>query len=175
MLIQKYKRSWINDFNKIKKVLQTELKNAFTTIEHVGSTSIPNLSAKPIIDIDIIFTKEISFKVVEKCLSNLGYNHIGNLDIENREVFKRENRKEDHSILDAIQHHLYVCPIDSKELQRHLAFRDYLRTHKTERMEYENLKISIAEKANQDRKKYAEIKETLARDFVEAILKKAEI
>jgi GrpB-like predicted nucleotidyltransferase (UPF0157 family) len=58
-------------------------------------------------------------------------------------------------------------------LRRHLIFRDYLNNHETARVQYEELKRNIAERANQDIKVYAHLKETMAKAFVESILKKA--
>ncbi len=173
MLIQKHQSTWSTDFNNIKEVITSNIKNTGYRIEHVGSTAVKNLAAKPIIDIDIVYSKAVSFEEMKSGLEKIGYNHIGNLGIEKREVFKRENRKEDHLILDTINHHLYLCPIDSEEFHRHVTFRDYLRANEKERQEYESLKFSIAEKVNQNRKKYAELKEVMAGGFIEAVLAKA--
>ena len=79
-----------------------------------------------------------------------------------------------HPVLDVITHHLYVCPAESAELKRHLLFRDYLREHGWAREEYRKLKKSIAERANQDRKMYADIKEEEAKAFVLRVVKLAE-
>lgn len=173
MLIQEYQASWENDFNRIKEVILSQLDNLHIRIEHVGSTAIKDLPAKPIIDIDLVYEESVIFDEVKNGLENLGYNHIGNLEIEGREVFKREVRKTDHEILDNIDHHLYVCPHDSVELHRHITFRNYLRKNEKDRKEYEKIKKEIAIEANQERKHYAKIKEVKAREFVESVLKKA--
>ena len=173
MLIQKYQESWAMDFVKIKEVLVDNLPGNAIKIEHIGSTSIKNLAAKPIIDIDIAYNKSQSFREIKMGLEKIGYFHNGNQGIKGREVFKRGKQKEHHLILDSIKHHLYVCPIDSEEFQRHLIFRDYLRGNEKDRQEYENLKYQIAKKTDHDRKEYARLKEVMARDFVESILKKA--
>jgi len=172
-LIVKYQSCWETNFEKIKEVIQSELEGLEVRIEHIGSTAVRNLAAKPIIDIDISYHGSVKFYQVKNKLGKLGYNHIGNLGIQGREVFKRENRKYDHQILDNIAHHLYVCPIDSPEFIRHILFRDYLRNNENARMEYEILKLSIAKQANQVHKDYAYIKEILAKEFIESILRKA--
>jgi GrpB-like predicted nucleotidyltransferase (UPF0157 family) len=171
MLIQKYQESWATDFNKIKEVIEEKLPNNDIKIEHIGSTSIKNLAAKPIIDIDIVYCKSDSFREIKLGLEKLGYFHNGNQGIIGREVFKREKLKGSHWILDSIKHHLYVCQVNSEELQRHLFFRDYLRENERERKEYEDLKYRIAEKTSQDKKEYANLKEVMAREFVESIIK----
>ena len=173
MLIKEYQKGWVNDFNAIKAVIKSNLQTINIEIEHVGSTSIEKLAAKPIIDIDIIYFNQAAFDPLRKGLEQLGYYHNGNQGIKGREVFKRQELKRSHQILDTIKHHLYVCPISSEELKRHLIFRDFLRAHEKDRIKYEKLKYSIAEKANQDRKEYAKLKEVMARAFVESIIERA--
>jgi GrpB-like predicted nucleotidyltransferase (UPF0157 family) len=173
MLIQKYNPNWIKDFNDIKKVITEALINLHVPIEHVGSTSIPNLAGKAIIDIDIVFDAPKDFEAIKKGLEKIGYYHNGNQGIPNREVFKRAQTDAKHEILDAITHHLYVCPSDSAQLQRHILFRDYLIAHEVARIEYQNIKYALAEEANQDKKKYAALKEEKAREFIDGIISKA--
>ncbi|MDN3588872.1 GrpB family protein [Pedobacter aquatilis] len=172
MLIIEYRNNWPEDFLKIKNVLQRTLSGLEITIEHIGSTAIPFLAAKPIVDIDVIYNKKVSFGQIKHRLTELGYFHNGNQGINEREVFKRHKTVE-HKILDAISHHLYVCPVNSEELEKHLLFRDYLRNNDSERLEYQKLKYVIAEEAKNDRKKYAAIKEVKAEDFIEQIIAKA--
>ena len=174
MLIQNYQENWVNDFDKIKKTLEGHIQTDGIQIEHIGSTSVKNLAAKPIIDIDLIYDTPESFKQIKMDLENIGYFHSGDQGITGREVFKREKKKEKHSILDSIGHHLYVCLVNNEELQRHIAFRDYLRVNKKERIEYEAMKYNIAQKAAQDRKEYAKLKEFMARDFIEMIIRKSQ-
>jgi GrpB-like predicted nucleotidyltransferase (UPF0157 family) len=175
MLIQKYQSSWVSDFNAIKSVIEESLTDLDFSIEHIGSTSVKDLAAKAIIDIDVVFYKKEAFETVKIRLEKLGYYHNGNQGIEGREAFKRDQLKTKHLVLDSIIHHLYVCPADSPELQRHLAFRDFLRAHEKERKEYEHLKYEIALKTNQDKKEYAILKEEMAKEFIESILQKAKI
>jgi GrpB-like predicted nucleotidyltransferase (UPF0157 family) len=67
-------------------------------------------------------------------------------------------------------HHLYVCPVDSLELRRHVIFCDALRDNDTLRLEYETRKLDITKRSGGDRKDYARIKEIECRDFVERVL-----
>jgi GrpB-like predicted nucleotidyltransferase (UPF0157 family) len=173
MLIQKYNPNWIKDFNDIKKVIGEALINLNVQIEHIGSTSIPNLAAKPIIDIDIIFDTPKEFEAIKSGLEKIGYYHNGNQGILNRDVFKRGQSDNKHDILDSIAHHLYVCPSDSEALQRHLLFRDYLLVNEEARIQYQNIKYALAEEANQDRKKYAALKEEKGNAFIDAVIAKA--
>lgn len=174
MLIQEYKESWIEDFKAIKSVINNALMNLNISIEHIGSTAVPKLAAKPIIDIDIVYGNDVAFEAVKKGLEKIGYYHNGNQGIINREVFKRGMWGSKHQILDTITHHLYVCPVDSEELQRHITFRNYLIANEIARTEYQQLKYEIAAAANQDKKQYANLKEVKARAFINDILTKAD-
>lgn len=173
ILIQKYQSNWVNDFNAIKEVITDSLKGVDIKMEHIGSTAVKGLAAKPIIDIDMVYQEVESFGAIKAGLAKLGYYHNGDQGIGGREVFKRDKGTTTHWLLDSIQHHLYVCQADSKELQRHLLFRDFLRAHEKERKEYEALKYEIAKRTNQDRKAYAKLKEVMADEFVESIIRKA--
>ncbi len=172
MLIIEYQASWEEDFINIKEVLTTSISSPDLVIEHVGSTAVKGLAAKPIIDIDLVYTKIEHLNLIIEELATIGYVHIGDQGIEGREVFKR-NGGSKHEVLDSIRHHLYACHCDSSELHRHLAFRDYLRTNEAARKEYENLKRDIANQANQDKKSYALLKEDQAKSFIENCLKEA--
>jgi len=173
MLIHAYTPQWQTNFEKLKQVLQQPFAGCPVVIEHVGSTSVPGLAAKPIIDIDIVYPVDISFDQIKNGLAQLGYYHNGDQGIAGREAFRRSPDIVKHSTLDAISHHLYVCREDSVELQRHLLFRDYLRQDPESRKQYEEIKTGIAIQANQDKIAYAEIKEQTARAFIDGILAKA--
>lgn len=169
MLLQPYTPTWASNFEEIKKILNQEMPDYILDIQHVGSTSVPNLSSKPIIDIDIIFRKNDDFEKIKNSLEQLGYYHNGNQGIEGREVFKR-NGKQTHEILDKITHHLYVCKHDAVELQRHILFRDYLRKDELTRNYYEKLKYEIAAETNQHKSDYATQKQLKANPFIDYVI-----
>jgi GrpB-like predicted nucleotidyltransferase (UPF0157 family) len=171
MLIEKYTSTWIKDFENIKSEIENGLHGLDFTIEHVGSTSVPNLDSKPIIDIDIIYVKHFDFEKIKSGLLKIGYYHNGNQGIEDRDVFKR-NSGLTNEILDQIKHHLYVCPVDSKALERHILSRNFLRNNDWARLKYQQMKYELAEEANQDRKKYAALKELNVNDFIDSIIEK---
>lgn len=172
LVITYYQPKWVEDFKAIETALRPALLGENTYPEHVGSTAIPGMMAKPIIDIDLVFQHPAKFKEIKKALLTLGYRHKGDQGIPGREVFKRA-RGEAHPVLDDIHHHLYVCQADSIELARHLLFRDYLRKNAEARHEYIQLKCRLALRAGGKRRKYAELKELKARKFVEQCLAKA--
>lgn len=171
MLLEKYTPQWERDFTSIQLMLAEALRGIDCHLEHVGSTSVPGLAAKPIIDIDIVYFQQVDFEHIKARLERLGYYHNGNQGIEDREVFKRSGSATVER-LDSITHHLYVCPVGSKALERHLLMRDYLRAHERARHHYQQLKNDLAEKAGQDRKKYAALKELHVNVFIDSIVEK---
>lgn len=121
-------------FEDIRAELQDALGGLCLSIEHVGSTSVKGLSAKPIIDIDVVISDRSKLGEVIKTLGGIGYHHEGDLGITGREAFGYEGKEH------LMRHHLYVCEENSPELKRHLAFRDWLRTHPEAVSEYSRVK-----------------------------------
>ncbi|WP_139070830.1 GrpB family protein, partial [Paenibacillus sp. KS1] len=78
VVIEDYNDAWPVMFNELKDILRDKLGELALTIEHVGSTSVPGLSAKPIIDIDIVIDSMSLLPQVVGMLSELGYFHEGN-------------------------------------------------------------------------------------------------
>ena len=151
VVVLPYDETWKQDFIDIKTELSQALGEIAISIEHVGSTSVEGLAAKPIIDIDVVVTKErINDAIL--ALKSIGYIHEGNLGISGREAFAYKGKEH------LQQHHLYVCPQDSLELKRHLAFRDYLRTHPEAVNEYSIIKMKAASLYPEDIDKYIEYK-----------------
>lgn len=171
MLLKKYTSDWIENFIDLKNEIDKRLNRLKYRIEHVGSTSVPGLDSKNIIDIDIIYESESEFNKIKAGLIEIGYYHNGNQGIEEREVFKRTGEMSD-PILDKISHHLYVCPVESKALERHLLSRDYLRKNDWARLEYQEMKYKLAEMAGQDKKRYAKLKELNVNEFIDLIIEK---
>ena len=152
VIVLPYDKHWEQEFLTIKDELQDALGPLALAIEHVGSTSVQGLSAKPIIDIDVIIENSYMLGYVIASLARIGYRHEGNFGIVDREAFQYEGK--DH----LQRHHLYVCPKDSAELKRHIAFRDYLRTHPDAVREYSRIKEKGARQFPNDIERYIEYK-----------------
>jgi GrpB-like predicted nucleotidyltransferase (UPF0157 family) len=170
-LLMPYQDRWIDDFNAIQEVLLKVVGSAVRRIEHVGSTAVPGLLAKPIIDIDIEYRDKADFEKIREGLLELGYWHVGDQGIPDREVFKRKGESF-HEVLDGITHHLYVCSSESEAMKAHLLFRDALRKYEQYSNAYAALKIAVAETVGQDRKKYAALKELMSKELVQEALRK---
>lgn len=171
MLIEEYTSNWTTNFADLKREIENGLKGLEYSIEHIGSTSVPNLDSKPIIDIDIIYDNKLQFEKIKSELIELGYYHNGNQEIEKREVFKR-NGNSSYGILDSIPHHLYVCIKGSEPLERHILTRNFLRKNDWARIKYQEMKYELAKRANQNKKVYAELKELHVNKFIDEIIKK---
>ena len=152
VVVLPYNEQWKHDFLQIKAELANVLGQLAIEIEHVGSTSVQGLSAKPIIDIDVVIKDYSELENVISALEKIGYQHEGNLGITGREAFKYEGKEH------LRKHHLYVCPEDSQELRRHIAFRDYLKTHPDAVREYSCIKEEGAELYPDDIDRYIEHK-----------------
>jgi GrpB-like predicted nucleotidyltransferase (UPF0157 family) len=163
VIVVPYDVGWKEEFLKIKLFLEKTLKDSIISIEHVGSTSVEGLSAKPILDIDIVIKNYSSFQKVKFKLENLGYYHEGNLGIKDREAFGYNGKDE------FMAHHLYVCPADSEELKRHLAFRDYLRIHKEDREKYSEIKLQASKEYPTNIEGYIEYKSSIITDIYKKI------
>jgi len=148
IIVVDYDPKWAEQFAELRDLLLRYVKDDILSIEHVGSTSVVGLKAKPIIDLDIIVADEERMKKVIAQLAKLGYEHIGDMGVKGREAFKRpaENILTDGTGRKWFAHHLYVCPRESIGLQNHLALRDYLRQHPAKILEYGDLKQHLAEK-----------------------------
>ena len=134
VLVVPYDAQWKQDFSDIRNEIRGALGELSLRIEHVGSTSVEGLSAKPIIDIDVVIEDGTKLPAVIAALAGIGYLHEGNLGITGREAFGYEGKEH------LRKHHLYVCTKDSPELRRHLTFRDYLRAHPEAVREYSRIK-----------------------------------
>jgi GrpB-like predicted nucleotidyltransferase (UPF0157 family) len=128
-------------------------------VEHVGSTAVPGLAAKPIIDLDVVVAPADLHAVIAR-LATLGYVHQGDQGIPGREAFRWPAGEE--------RHHLYVCRTDASAYHQHIAFRDYLRHHPETANAYAALKRALAASAP-DREAYQSGKA----QFIEAVTRRA--
>ena len=138
VIVTAYDPQWPVNFEAIRREVAEALGPLALRIEHVGSTSVPGLSAKPIIDLDVVISGYPVFSEVVEKLAQLGYIHEGDLGIPQREAFCYEGKEH------LQKHHLYVCPENSPELHRHITFRDYLRSHPDAAAQYAASKENAA-------------------------------
>lgn len=161
VVIEKWNPKWKDEFEKIVASLGKDIIYNSIKIEHVGSTSVEGMSAKPIIDLDIVIEKD-KFEIIKRLLNDKGYEHEGDLGIEGREAFSYSGKEE------LMTHHLYVCPKDSKELFKHITFRDFLKNNSALASEYSKVKEQAAVLYPDDIDKYMEFKS----EIIEKIYKR---
>lgn len=159
VIVEDYNPQWPKQFEDLKALLWPAVQSFALSIEHVGSTSVPGLAAKPVIDLDIIIPDMSYLNQAIKALATLGYEHRGNLGIVERESFK--------SVNPLFKHNLYVCSKDSISLRNHLCLRDTLRSHPKLRDDYAELKKKLAAQFPDSIDDYIEGKT----DFILEILK----
>ena len=140
LIIVDYDPTWPELFQQEKARLLAAIGDHIETIEHIGSTSVPGLAAKPVIDI-MIGVRDLA-KVEQPCIAaivDLGYEYVP--DYEDEMPDRRYFRKSDASGMRT--HHLHLWPVDHPDYERHLVFRDYLRTHPDEAAAYEAVKRDL--------------------------------
>jgi len=136
VLVVDYDPSWPDTFEVLRRGVWAAVYDIALAVEHVGSTGVPGLAAKPVIDMDVIVTSRDEVPEVIVRLGALGYLHQGNLGIEDREAFRSPEG------LPA--HHLYVCLEGGTALANHLALRDFLRRNPAAAAEYGRIKKQLA-------------------------------
>jgi GrpB-like predicted nucleotidyltransferase (UPF0157 family) len=158
--IVEYDAAWPLRFRALAGRARAALGDLALAVEHVGSTSVPALAAKPVIDPDVIVRPEDVERAIER-LAGIGYVHRGELGIPGRHAFRPPPGE--------AKHHLYLCVAGSDGLRDHLLFRDHLRAHPDVAREYTDLKRRLAEAHGADRDGYQEAK----RAFIDAVTRRA--
>lgn len=160
--VVEYSPQWPLKYEREKEKIMAILKENCTAIYHIGSTSVPGLAAKPIIDIMAVVKSLERVDAVSADFSEIGYEYLGEFGMSGRRYLRKGGDERTHQI------HIFQTE-DSCNIRRHLAFRDYMRTHKKEREKYEKLKRSLAKRFPYDIDGYCDGKE----EFVQEIEKRA--
>jgi GrpB-like predicted nucleotidyltransferase (UPF0157 family) len=134
--LSEYNENWVNMFLKEAAVLRGIFNGEILRFEHFGSTSVPGLKAKPVIDMMAIVNDIQRVDSYNETMAALGYDVAGDWGIEGRRLFRKggENRT----------HHIHFYQFDNPNIERHLIFRDYLRTHPKEAARYSQFKEELA-------------------------------
>ena len=155
-----YNPDWSRWFNEIAEPIQTEIGSYIVDIVHVGSTSVVGMSAKPVIDIDIVIDDWEKFPLIVAGLGRLCYTHIGDLGITEREAFRYESTPEH-------RHNLYVCHKDSTAYKNHVMLKRHLNKNHVDFNRYIDLKFELAE-SSIDVDQYCRSKTDLILEFLES-------
>lgn len=144
--LRAYDPEWPLAFERIRAHVWPAVQHAAMRMEHVGSTSVPGLRAKPVIDACIVVASTRDIPYVVKGLATLGYVHRGDLGVPDREAFRPP--------AGLPQHHLYASPRGSLSLRNQLGLRDHLRTHPDAARAYCDLKRQLAKRFPKDIDRY---------------------
>lgn len=157
LVIEPHRESWKGDFEQEAARIKGALGPALVALHHIGSTAIPGIHAKPIIDVmaEAASLDALDVRVGE--MERLGYEAMGEFGIRGRRYF-RKNRA------GARTHQIHAFATGSPHLVRHLAFRDYLRQHPDTAREYDALKLRLAESCRGDVEAYIEGKDAFVKD-----------
>ena len=133
VIIEKAKAEWAHEFEAEKQQLADVLGKKVLAIEQIGSTSVPGLAAKPVLDLMAGVSSLSEASVGSNRFRQLGYEHVFHEAFPARRFFRKGKRR-------AGTHHLHVYIFQSEEWKNQLRFRNYLRKHSVERQAYETLK-----------------------------------
>lgn len=158
VVIVDYNPQWPTQFEQEKALLEQTVGDKFIVIEHIGSTSVLGLGAKPIIDIMAAVKQLVDAEFCVKLLGKIGYTYVPEFNVyipERRFFYKGKPRS----------HNLHVVEPKSEFWKRHLVFRDALRSHPEIRESYYHLKVKLAQQYRFDRDAYTDAKT----EFIRAV------
>jgi GrpB-like predicted nucleotidyltransferase (UPF0157 family) len=164
VVVVDYDPQWPSQYEEEKDRILGAIGDVAVAIEHIGSTAVPGLGAKPIIDIMVAVSRLAD---AERCidpLQEIGYEYVPEYNdvIPERRYFHKGPPG-------ARTYHLHMVELTSGFWERHLLFRDFLRTHPKEARRYHELKKELAAKFGSDRDGYTEAKTS----FIESVIAKS--
>ncbi|MDJ0747637.1 MAG: GrpB family protein [Xenococcaceae cyanobacterium MO_167.B27] len=165
MLVQvvPYDSQWKTAFETESHHIAKALATNLVVIHHIGSTAIPHIYAKPVIDF-LIEVKDIDLVTEQTpAMVALGYEAMGEYGLIGRRYFRKENPPGIRT------HNVHIYEIYSPEIERHLAFRDYMIAHLVDAQQYSQLKQELAQKYPEDIEGYMDGKD----EFIKRIERKA--
>ena len=161
VLLKEYDPLWVSKFEADRTLISSALGGRAKRIEHVGSTSIPGMQAKPIIDIAVAVEAFLALDNNISKLEEIGYEYVPKIEFPHRRFFRRGQ-------WGAGTHHLHIYELNSKDWNNIILFRDYLREHPDTAREYMNLKQRLASETS-DRQTYTDLKGP----FIQLVIEKA--
>jgi GrpB-like predicted nucleotidyltransferase (UPF0157 family) len=150
--------SWEAAFEQVRSYVWPAVEGLALAVEHVGSTAVKGLAAKPIIDVDVVVAKTHEVAMATLALAACGYDHEGDLGIPGREAYSGPGS------LPA--HHLYVVVDGAPPYLDHVDLRDYLRTHPEQALRYTREKRRLAHLLKTDREAYVNGKAWLVEELL---------
>ena len=137
IIVVPYDRAWPRRFEQERALLAPVLVPIAVEIFHIGSTAVPGLAAKPIIDLMAVVTEVALVDARAAALERLGYEYLGGVGLKGRRYLRKGGDERTHQV------HIFGVG-DETNIMRHLALRDYLRTHPQACAQYAALKRELA-------------------------------
>lgn len=163
VVVSEHDENWPGEFEAEAARLRGIFKEELTDIHHFGSTSVPGLKAKPIIDMMPLVKNIEKVDLYNDKMIDLGYEPLGEYGIEGRRFFRKGG--------DRRTHHVHIFQFDhEKEITRHLAVRDYLRAHPEEANEYGALKQQLSKQFPEDMEAYINGKDRFVQELEQKAL-----
>lgn len=153
-----YDLRWPELFMSVRSRVDAALTSVPHETIHVGSTAVPGLAAKPIIDLDVVVREQALIAPAIAGLASAGWRHNGDQGIPGRDAFE--------AVPDLPYHHLYLVVAGSAAYHDHVDLRDYLRTHRAECVRYAELKRRLAPLLVTDREAYVAGKADLVAELL---------
>jgi len=153
-----YDPGWPGLFRELRDRVDAVLAGVAHMTEHVGSTAVPGLDAKPVIDVDVVVPGDAAVGPAIRALAAAGWRHQGDLGITGREAFAPP--------ADAVYHHLYVVVAGSQPHRDHVDLREFLRARPGQAARYGDLKRRLAGLLTADRLAYSEGKAEMIAGFL---------
>lgn len=161
--IAEYNPDWPAAFERESAAILEACRVEVTEVHHIGSTSVPGLAAKPILDMMPVAAGPAEALATVSRMEALGYRHRGEYGIPGRSYFEK-------AVDGRTVAHVHMFPAGHPEIRRHLLFRDHLRTHPEAARAYERLKRALAVEHRDDREAYADAKDAFIAGVVAAAM-----
>ncbi len=158
-----YNSNWKGMYKEESKKIKNVFSDIIIDIHHIGSTAIPGIKAKPVIDI-LVEVKDIEgVDQYNNKMKELGYEVMGEYGIPKRRFFRKGGNKRTH--------HIHIFQVGNEEIERHIRFKEYLIAHSDEAREYSKLKEELLNRNIYDVDNYTNSKS----DFIKGIDRKAKL
>lgn len=158
VIVTNYNENWNRMFEDEAKKIKAIFGDELNDIHHIGSTSVPGLQAKPIIDMMPVVKDITRIDSFNEQMKELGYECMGEFGMEGRRYFRKGG---DHRT-----HHVHAFQMDNiEDIQRHLAVRDFLRTHPELASQYGSLKERLARQYPDDIEAYMDGKDSFVKNL----------
>ncbi|MEK3854354.1 GrpB family protein [Cytobacillus sp. FSL H8-0458] len=157
VIITAYNPDWPSRFQREKKPIMAIFKDEILNIHHIGSSSIPGLAAKPVIDILPVVIDIERVNHFNGEMAALGYEPHGENGLPGRRYFQKGGNLRTH--------HIHIYEKGNPAITRHLAFRDYLRENGEDAKQYGTLKLELAKQFPFDINSYIKGKEALVQEI----------